>query len=155
MPAVPATDDDLAVIAGTYASSYGPRQMTVQPDRTLTLAMYAKGEWKPMIKGLKLRRDGRFISDRCPETAYRLVAADGRRYLAVRRPFGLGHYEAELPDSHDLLPANRSQTDGSRGLAGAGWLPTTRIAPFWPWDGSRLCSAWSKSKDSRTMSPLP
>ncbi|HSP98958.1 MAG TPA: serine hydrolase domain-containing protein, partial [Candidatus Dormibacteraeota bacterium] len=122
MPAVPATDDDLAVIAGTYASSYGPRQMTVQPDRTLTLAMYAKGEWKPMIKGLKLRRDGRFISDRCPETAYRLVAADGRRYLAVRRPFGLGHYEAELPDSHDLPPgkplSNRWQSRiGRRWLA--------------------------------------
>jgi hypothetical protein len=104
LPAVPATDDDLAAIAGTYASSYGLRQMTVQPDRTLTLAMYAKGEWKPMIEGLKLRQDGRFISDRCSETAYRLVLADGHRYLAVRRPFGLGHYEAELPDSHDLPP---------------------------------------------------
>ncbi len=30
--------------------------------------------------------------------------AAGRRYLAVRRPGGLGHYEMELPDSHDLSP---------------------------------------------------
>jgi hypothetical protein len=104
MPAVPATDDDLAAIAGIYASSHGLRQITVQPDRTLALAMYAKGEWKPLIEGLKLRGDGRCISDRRPETSYRLVFAGGRRYLVVRRPLGLGHYEAELPDSHDLPP---------------------------------------------------
>lgn len=66
--------------------------------------MYAKGEWRPFLEGLKLRKDGRWISDRCPAPAYRLVFAGGRRYLAVRRPFGLGHYEAELPDSHDLPP---------------------------------------------------
>ena len=53
MPAVPATDDDLAAIAGTYASAYGLRRMTVQPDRSLTLSIYAKGEWKPLIEGLK------------------------------------------------------------------------------------------------------
>jgi len=107
LPAVPATDDELAAIAGIYASSYGPRQITVQPDRTLALSMHVKGEWKPLIEGLKLRGDGRWISDRCPETAYRLVFAGGRRYLAVRRPFGLGHYEVELPDSHDLPPGRR------------------------------------------------
>jgi CubicO group peptidase (beta-lactamase class C family) len=102
--AVAATDDELAAIAGTYASAYGLRQITAEPDRTVTLSTYANGEWKPMIEGLKLRQDGRFISDHCPETAYRLVLAEGRRYLAVRRPAGLGHYEAELPDSHDLPP---------------------------------------------------
>jgi CubicO group peptidase (beta-lactamase class C family) len=122
MPAVPATNDDLAAIAGTYASAYGLRQMTVQPDRTVTLSMYAKGEWKPMVEGLKLRQDGRFISDRCPGTAYRLVVAGGRRYLAVRGPFGTGHFEAELPDSHDLAPgkplSNRWQSRiGRRWLA--------------------------------------
>lgn len=46
IPAVPSTDDDLAAIAGIYASSYGLRQITVQPDRTLALAMYAKGGWR-------------------------------------------------------------------------------------------------------------
>jgi CubicO group peptidase (beta-lactamase class C family) len=122
MLAVPATNDDLAAIAGKYASAYGLRQMTVQPDRTVTLSMYAKGEWKPMIEGLKLRKDGRFISDRCPGTAYRLVVVGGRRYLAVRSPFGTGHCEAELPDSHDLAPgkplSNRWQSRiGRRWLA--------------------------------------
>lgn len=120
-PAVAATDDDLAAVAGTYASAYGLRQMIVKPDRTVTLSVYAKGEWKPMVEGLKLRQDGHFISDRCPETAYRIVLAGGRRYLAVRRPFGLGHYEGELPDSHDL-PPGKPLSKKWRGRIGLRWL---------------------------------
>src|SRR5512139_1849838 len=102
--AVPASDEDLAAIAGIYASSYGPRRLEPQADRTLTLSTFVNGQWQSAIEGLKLRQDGRFVADHHPETVYRLIVADGRRYLAVRRPFGLGHYEMELPDSHDLPP---------------------------------------------------
>jgi CubicO group peptidase (beta-lactamase class C family) len=103
-PAVPASDEDLAAITGIYASSYGPRRLDAHADRTLTLSTLVNGQWQPAIEGLKLRRDGRFVADSRPETAYRPVVAAGRRYLAVRRPGGLGHYEMELPDSHDLPP---------------------------------------------------
>jgi CubicO group peptidase (beta-lactamase class C family) len=104
LPAIPASDEDLASIAGVYASSYGPRRLDAQADRTLTLSNFVNGQWQPSIKGLKLRQDGRFVADQCPETAYRGVVANARRYLAVRRSGGLGHYEAELPESHDLPP---------------------------------------------------
>jgi CubicO group peptidase (beta-lactamase class C family) len=102
--AVPASDEDLAAIAGIYASSYGPRRLEPQADRTLTLSTFVNGQWQSAIEGLKLRQDGRFVADLHPETAYRVIVADDRRYLAVRRPFGLGHYEMELPDSHGLPP---------------------------------------------------
>lgn len=120
-PAVPATDDDLTAIAGTYASAYGLQRMAVQPDRSLTLSSYAGGGWRPLVEGLKLRRDGRYISERRPEIAYRLVVAGGRRYLAVRRPFGLGHYEAELPVSHDL-PVGKPLSDKWRSRMGRRWV---------------------------------
>jgi CubicO group peptidase (beta-lactamase class C family) len=103
-PAVPASDEDLAAIAGIYASSYGPRRLDAQADRTLSLSTLVNGQWQPAIEGLKLRQDGRFVADSRPETAYRPVVAAGRRYLAVRWPGGLGHYQMELPDSHDLPP---------------------------------------------------
>jgi hypothetical protein len=74
-----------------------------------------------MIEGLKLRQDGRFISDRCPETAYRLVLTGCRRYLAVRRPFGLGHYEAELPESQDL-PLGKPLSNRWQSRVGRRWL---------------------------------
>ena len=121
MPAVAAAEDDLAAIAGTYASAYGLRQMTVKSDRSVTLSIYAKGEWKPMVESMKLRQDGRFVSDSFPETSYRLVLARGRRYLAVRRPFGLGHYEAELPDSHDL-PLGKPLSNRWQARIGRRWL---------------------------------
>lgn len=103
-PAIPAGDADLAAIAGIYASSYGPRRLQVQSDRTLTLSIFTEGRWLPFVEGLMWRQGGYFAADHRPELAYRMVVAAGRRYLAVRRPGGLGHYEMELPDSHDLPP---------------------------------------------------
>lgn len=103
-PAIPTSDAELAAIAGIYASSYGPRRLEVQTDRTVTLSTYADGCWLPFVEGLTARQDGYFVADNRPEIAYRLVVAAGRRYLAVRRPGGLGHYAMELPDSHDLPP---------------------------------------------------
>ena len=104
LPAITAEDDELASIAGIYVSSYGPRRLDVQADHTLTLSSYVNDHWQPAIEGLTLRRDGRLVADRCPEVAYRRVVAAGRRYLAVRRPAGMGHYEAELPVGHELPP---------------------------------------------------
>jgi len=103
-PAIPASAEDLAAIAGIYASSYGLRRLEAQADRTLTLSTFINGHWHPTIEGLKLRQGGCFMADHRPEVAYRLVVVAGRRYLALRRPAGLGHYEMELPDSHDLPP---------------------------------------------------
>ncbi|MBI5583214.1 MAG: beta-lactamase family protein [Deltaproteobacteria bacterium] len=121
--AEPATakDEDLASIAGIYASSYGPRRLDVQADRTLTLSIFTKGQWRPFIEGLKMRWDGFFIADNHPEVAYRMVRAGGRRYLVARRRSGLGHYEMELPDSHDM-PTARPLSAKWQARLGQRWL---------------------------------
>jgi CubicO group peptidase (beta-lactamase class C family) len=102
---VPAKGEDVAAVAGVYVSSYGPRRLDVRADNTLTLSFFTSGQWKVFIEGMKLRQDGFFIADNHPEVAYRLVTVAGRRYLAARRRGGIGHYEMEFPDSHDLPPA--------------------------------------------------
>jgi CubicO group peptidase (beta-lactamase class C family) len=117
----PAKDEELAAIAGIYASSYGPRRLDVQADRTLTLSIFANGQWRPFIDGLKLRRDGFFIADNHPEAGYRMVRAVGRRYLVARRRSGLGHYEMELPDSHDM-PTARPLSAKWQARVGKRWL---------------------------------
>ena len=120
-PASPASDADLAAIAGLYVSSYGPRRLQVKADRTLTLSTFVDGHWRPAIEGLKRRQGGCFVADQRPELAYRLVVAAGRRYLAVRRPGGLGHYAMELPDSHDL-PPGRPLSPRWQARIGRRWL---------------------------------
>ncbi|UFS70247.1 beta-lactamase family protein [Geomonas sp. RF6] len=119
-PAVPSTAEDLDAIAGIYVSSYGPRRLDPMPDGTLTLSNFVSGEWQPSIEGFRLRQDGCFVPDDHPEIAYRLVVAAGRRYLAARRPGGLGHYDMEFPDSHDLPPQPLSARWQSR--VGRRWL---------------------------------
>jgi CubicO group peptidase (beta-lactamase class C family) len=121
LPAIPVSDEDLAAIAGIYASAYCPRRLEPQADRTLTLSTFTNGQWQPSIEGLKLRQDGRFVAHNHPETAYRSVVAAGRRYLAVRRPNGFGHYEIELPDSHDL-PTGRPLSARWQARVGRRWL---------------------------------
>jgi CubicO group peptidase (beta-lactamase class C family) len=120
-PAVPASDEDLAAIAGIYASSYSPRRLDAQADGILTLATFVKGQWQSAIEGLKLRQDGRFVADHFPEIAYRRVVVAGRRYLAARRPSGLGHYQMEFPDSHDL-PPGQPLSDRWQARVGQRWL---------------------------------
>jgi CubicO group peptidase (beta-lactamase class C family) len=120
-PAIPAGDDELASIAGIYVSSYGPRRLDVQVDHTVTLSSYVNDHWQPVIEGLTLRRDGRLVADRCPQVAYRLVVAAGRRYLAERRPAGLGHYEAELPVGHEL-PTGKPLSARWQARVGRRWL---------------------------------
>jgi hypothetical protein len=121
LPLIPAGDDELASMAGIYVSSYGPRRLDVQADHSLTLSTYVDDHWQPAIEGLTLRRDGRLVSDRCPEVAYRRVVAAGRRYLVVRRPFGLGHFEAELPVGHEL-PLGKPLSARWQARVGHRWL---------------------------------
>ncbi|WP_243438187.1 serine hydrolase domain-containing protein [Fundidesulfovibrio soli] len=104
-PASPASDGDLAAIAGIYAGSYGVQRLDARADRTLTLSNFTGGCWQTALEGLRLRQDGRFSADSCSGTSYRGFAAAGRRYLAVRIPFGMRHYAMELPAGHELPPA--------------------------------------------------
>jgi CubicO group peptidase (beta-lactamase class C family) len=102
LPAIPVDDAELAAVTGIYASSYGLHRLDVRADQTLTLSDFVNDHWHPTLEGLRLRRDGRFVADSCPNRAYRGFVAAGRRYLAVRMPFGMGHYDMELPVGHEL-----------------------------------------------------
>ena len=56
LPAIPVSDEDLAAIAGIYASSYGPRRLDAQADRTLTLLNFINGQWQPVYRGPQTAR---------------------------------------------------------------------------------------------------
>lgn len=102
LPAIPVGNGELAAITGIYASSYGLQRLDARADHTLTLSNFINDHWQPTLEGLRLRRDGRFVADSRPGMAYRGFVAAGRRYLAVRTPFGMGHYDMELPVGHEL-----------------------------------------------------
>ena len=102
LPAIPVGDGELAAITGIYASSYGLQRLDACADHTLTLSNFINYHWHPTLEGLRLRQDGRFVTDSCPGTSYRVSVAAGRRYLAVRNPYGMGHYEMEFPVGHEL-----------------------------------------------------
>ncbi len=102
LPAIPVGDAELSAITGIYASSYGLHRLDVRADHTLTLSDFVNNNWHPTLEGLRLRRDGRFVADSCPDKAYRGFIAFGHRYLVVRIPFGMGHYNMELPIGHEL-----------------------------------------------------
>jgi len=104
LPASPVSDGELAAITGIYANSYGLQRLDACVDHTLTLSNFVNDHWHPFLEGLRLRRDGRFVADSNPIRAYRVFVAEGRRYLAVRSPYGMGHYEMELPVGHELPP---------------------------------------------------
>jgi len=101
-PVIPVGDGEPAAVTGIYAGSYGVQRLDVRADRTLTLSNFVDGRWSPALEGLRFRRDGRLMADSRPGRTYRVRVAAGRRYLAVRIPFGRGHYHMELPVGHDL-----------------------------------------------------
>lgn len=105
LQAIPASDIELAAITGIYASSYGVQRLDACADHTLTFSNFINDQWQPALEGLRLRQDGRFTADSRPGTSYRGFAAAGRRYLATRIPFGMRHYDMELPVGHELPPA--------------------------------------------------
>jgi hypothetical protein len=102
LPAIPVGDGELAAITGIYAGSYGLHRLDVRADHTLALSNFVNDHWHPTLEGLRLRRDGCFVADSRPSTSYRVFVAAGRRYLAIRIPFGMGHYDMELPVGHEL-----------------------------------------------------
>jgi CubicO group peptidase (beta-lactamase class C family) len=120
-PPIPVSDGELAAITGIYANSYGLHRLDVSADYTLTLSNFVNDHWHPTLEGLRLRRDGRFVADSCPDRAYRGIVADSCRYLAVRTPFGMGHYYMELPVGHELRPGQPLSVRW-QGRVGRRWL---------------------------------
>jgi CubicO group peptidase (beta-lactamase class C family) len=106
LPAIASNSEALTAISGIYASSYGVNRLEARADHTMALANYVDGQWLPTLEGLRLRPDGYLVADSNPVRAYRGCVAAGCRYLAVRFPCGMGHYDMELPVGHELPPAS-------------------------------------------------
>ncbi|HMA06262.1 MAG TPA: hypothetical protein VKP68_00275, partial [Ramlibacter sp.] len=104
LPERTATDADLAAIAGCYGRHDLVMRIDVQSDRTLTLLVDDKGQWRSRGTGLKLRADGTWSSDAAPHLAFRTLTADGRRYLVMRSSPGYGHYEEDLLYGQAMAP---------------------------------------------------
>jgi len=105
LPATQVSAGELSSFTGIYASSYGLHRLEARADQTMTLAVYSNGQWQPAFEGLRLRSDGYLVADSNPSRAYRGCVADGCHYLTVRFPFGMGHYDIELPVGHELPSA--------------------------------------------------
>jgi len=88
----PATDAELAAMAGYYADNHGINLVEVQSDRTLKISYWIAGNWTTAATGLKLRVDGTYSSDNNPNTAYRTVQSGGMTFLAKNMPVYTGHY---------------------------------------------------------------
>lgn len=109
LPPVPppeqaATDAELAAMVGFYAHYDGLFHIESQTDRRLTMKQYNAGRWDVIARDLKRRDDGTFVGDAQPLFAIRTFSADGRRYLALRKPSGLGHYLLEIPWAQGVEP---------------------------------------------------
>ena len=105
LPAIPANADELTSATGIYASSYGLHRLEAHADHTMTLANYLDDQWRTALEGLRLRSGGYLVADSNPARVYRQCVVAGCRYLAVRFPWGMGHYDMELPVGHELPPA--------------------------------------------------
>ncbi|MCB1770584.1 MAG: beta-lactamase family protein [Candidatus Competibacteraceae bacterium] len=130
-PEQPATDADLADMVGDYAQYGALIRMVAAPDRTLRMATYSNGVWTEGAESLKRRTDGTFSSDAQPLASYWTFVADGRRYLAARRPGGLGHYLSETPFGQQVQPAG-SLSAVWQARAGQSWLAVNEDAQSVP-----------------------
>ncbi len=101
-PENPEPPDNEEAVSGFYAASMALYRVRFAMDHSLFVDTYSDGEWKPKYSGLKLRTDGWYTSDEAPLSSVRLLTAEGRRYLAVRGPHGLGHYLVHVMHSEKL-----------------------------------------------------
>lgn len=97
LPEINATEEQLSAVAGIYASYDRLLRIQVRTDKTLALSRYAGDSWAASADILKLRSDGTFSSDTTYTMAYQAAASTGESYLALRLPYGLGHYQFEFP----------------------------------------------------------
>ena len=130
-PEQPAADADLAAITGDYAQFEALLRIEALPDRSLKISRYSDGVWTEIANDLKQRIDGSFSSDAAPNVAYRTFDGEGRRYLAARRPAGLGHYLAEIPFGQQVQPAAPLST-AWQARAGQRWLVVNEDAQSIP-----------------------
>jgi CubicO group peptidase (beta-lactamase class C family) len=101
-PENPEPPGDEEAVSGFYAANMALYRVRFDEDHSLFVDTYSDSEWKPKYSGLKLRTDGWYTSDEAPLASIRPLAAEGRRYLAVRGTHGLGHYLIQVMHSEKL-----------------------------------------------------
>jgi len=118
LPEILTPPDDEEAIRGFYAANVALYRAGFAADHSLTIETYSEGAWSPKYTGLKLRSDGWYTSDAAPASSIRPIAAEGRRYMAIRGTHGYGHYLIHLLQSQKLeesKPAVNPQWEGRVG----------------------------------------
>ena len=109
LPEVTPSETDEAAISGFYAANLLVRRVGFTPDHALSIEAWTGEAWSPGATDLRLRTDGWYTSDDLPAVSYKPVVGDGRRYLAVRVPYGYGHYSITIMYAEKLF-AKRQAT---------------------------------------------
>ncbi len=104
LPEIPVPPGDTERFSGLYAANMALYRARFSPDRSLFIDTFSGGGWEPKYTGLKLRLDGWYTGDGDPTLSIALLAAEGRRYFAIRATHGGGHYLV------DLLKAQKLET---------------------------------------------
>ena len=86
------TAEEKSAFSGFYGTSGGLYRLGFETDDSLRLDSYGDDGWKPLYGMLRKRSDGWYAADDDAITALRLLTASERRYIALRKRSGAGHY---------------------------------------------------------------
>ena len=121
LPALPVPAQDRA-FCGEYTGSRGIFQLRMGSD-ALSLFQLQGGAWQHDKADYKLRTDGWYAPDGDPASGLRLMAVDGRNYLAERANLGMGHYASQHLLAEQLPPWTALDPAWPAARVQEDWLP--------------------------------
>ena len=121
LPALSVPEQDRG-FSGEYTGSRGVFQLRMGSD-AISLFQLQGGAWQEDKTDYKLRGDGWYAPDGDPVSALRLMAVDGRNYLAQRENLGMGHYASQHLLAEQLPKWASLDTAWHTARVQESWLP--------------------------------
>lgn len=116
-------DQDTGDVNGYYADHGTVYQATLSGNALSITKRGKDGSWSAMAGGLLLRNDGWYAASGDAVKAFRSLAQEGRRYLAVRFRDGLGHYSSTAVLAQKLAENRAQISDAWKARSTEQWLP--------------------------------
>ena len=122
LPVVAPTAEEKSIFSGFHAASGALYRLSFAANDSINLDKYQNDVWQPLYQGFRKRSDDWYAADGDSITALRLLTSSGRRYIAVRKKEGAGHYATTSLMAQRLDPRNAISAAWQARLA-ATWLP--------------------------------